>query len=280
MTRRYNKGTKKNLIRKEEKKRDYVRTVNNNAIVARTSDQLKQMLSKHKFVIFKNGDKDNETSLIRDDFAATILKLVKNDPDLEDECIFQKPDNPKTKRQDYKRIQWEIKDSSKFTGLEEINDRVKLIMMKINGELIFRNPSLIHSDSGCMQQAFHYDHDNEREEGRNSCGVIVFLENDGKLVILVNHGTEENTLHFNKGDILVFRSDLVHAGAAYVKPNSRLHYYFDAPNYFATEQTNPRPSQRYEYFKYVKDVQAYVHKNKSERIKLIRQRYLLQKNKN
>jgi ectoine hydroxylase-related dioxygenase (phytanoyl-CoA dioxygenase family) len=33
----------------------------------------------------------------------------------------------------------------------------------------------------------------------------------------------------NKGDALLFRGDLVHAGSAYTKPNVRIHFYLDSP---------------------------------------------------
>jgi hypothetical protein len=37
-------------------------------------------------------------------------------------------------------------------------------------------------------------------------------------------------LNLNKGDILIFRADLVHAGSDYDELNIRLHTYLDSPD--------------------------------------------------
>jgi predicted 2-oxoglutarate/Fe(II)-dependent dioxygenase YbiX len=232
-----------------KEKRKYNR--NTNRSIPTEDKALNLLISKHKYVIFRQGEMENQTSIVRDRTAATALKMVQKK--CEYDFIFQQPEIKKLKQQqDNRRLQWEIKDSSLFPGLQAINKRVRSIMKKINRRLKYNKPSLLHSKKGCMRQAFHYDHNPELKGGRKSFGVIVFLEDGGKLIVLENHGTLEKTLLFNKGDILVFRSDLVHAGAAYTRANSRLHYYFDAPGY-------KRRNERFEYFKLREKVREIVH---------------------
>jgi hypothetical protein len=50
---------------------------------------------------------------------------------------------------------------------------------------------------------------------------------DGTSIVLGN----DQVIEINKGDALIARGDLVHAGNSYAEDNLRLHYYFDHPSY-------------------------------------------------
>ena len=230
---------------------------------------LNSQISKHKYVIFRAGEEGNKTSVVGDTTASEFLKCAKDN--CNKEVVFQQPNKRRAKdQQDNKRLQWEIKNSNIFPGLLNINNRVKELIDKMNANLRFNEPSLLHSLAGCMQQELHYDHNPTIKEGKASFGVIVFLEDGGKLVVLEKHNSKEKELYFNKGDIIIFRSDLVHAGAAYDRANSRLHYYFDAPNY-------ERKNERFVFYQYIENVRKMVCVARQEQLKLNRSAHATQR---
>ena len=56
------------------------------------------------------------------------------------------------------------------------------------------------------------------------------LQDNTKLVVYpFDKGGEEVPLTLNAGDIVIFRGDLVHTGAAYDACNLSLHLYIDSP---------------------------------------------------
>jgi hypothetical protein len=108
----------------------------------------------------------------------------------------------------------------------------------------------IHSSPGCQEQVPHVDWTPclDESHGADALSCLVALEDDTVLHVwpgshkfvrqlLVNPSDERLTrkmdgrksLTLNKGDVVMFRSDLVHAGAAYNSNNTRLHCYLDAP---------------------------------------------------
>jgi len=110
------------------------------------------------------------------------------------------------------------------------------------------NMVVLHSKPGCQQQNPHCDYE-QLDNGR------IFAEARDDLialgcVIAVMDGTRlevwprsmrvrsrqpsglpiaRETLQLNRGDMLVFRGDLTHAGSAYDTDNFRLHTYLDSP---------------------------------------------------
>jgi ectoine hydroxylase-related dioxygenase (phytanoyl-CoA dioxygenase family) len=54
------------------------------------------------------------------------------------------------------------------------------------------------------------------------------LQDNTTLDVFDDQG-EHKLLALDAGDILLFRSDLVHAGSAYTEDNLRLHAYLDSP---------------------------------------------------
>ena len=60
--------------------------------------------------------------------------------------------------------------------------------------------------------------------------MLVSLQDNTKLVVYpFDKGGEEVPLTLNAGDIVIFRGDLVHTGAAYDACNLSLHLYIDSP---------------------------------------------------
>lgn len=84
----------------------------------------------------------------------------------------------------------------------------------------------LHSLAGCCEQQMHTDY-NATDVKRcvaKPMGVILALQ-DGTSLCL--HDAED--VHMSVGDVLVFDGDVVHAGAAYAEPNTRIHLYLDCP---------------------------------------------------
>ena len=99
----------------------------------------------------------------------------------------------------------------------------------------------LHSSAGCEQQPWHVDFDpmckkrkgEEREcirdlrDSQKPKGVFWAIEEGSRLMVAGPEG-ESVEVHLEKGEVLIFDGDLVHAGAAYVKSNVRVHVYLYA----------------------------------------------------
>lgn len=94
---------------------------------------------------------------------------------------------------------------------------------------------LLISDPGCARQAAHQDYvptpalqTATAETMPLLC--LVGLEPDTMLDVWSPADAYcRRTLHFGRGDVIVFRADLVHAGSAYSTTNMRIHCYLDHP---------------------------------------------------
>lgn len=99
----------------------------------------------------------------------------------------------------------------------------------------------IHSRPGCQAQAAHTDWE-PAPGAPTAYGVLGALEHRTTLDVWPGthvasfHGDaadgspqvyERMSVHLSPGDLVVFSSDLVHAGSAYSVPNTRLHVYAD-----------------------------------------------------
>lgn len=98
----------------------------------------------------------------------------------------------------------------------------------------------LRSSQGCAQQAAHSDYFPDTLNGVHIEHIplvcIAAIMPDTKIVVwpgalsaatLDKEHYEPMTIHMNAGDIVLFRGDLVHAGAKYDKINRRLHCYID-----------------------------------------------------
>ena len=87
----------------------------------------------------------------------------------------------------------------------------------------------IFSYAGCAQQQMHTDYDTDKvkrtiyDASRRPLGVLLAIQ-DGTKLCTLDHGTP----HMNAGDVLVFESCFVHAGAGYDTDNARVHVYLDS----------------------------------------------------
>ena len=67
-------------------------------------------------------------------------------------------------------------------------------------------------------------------------GVLIALENHTKFASI------DKTYRMNKGDILCFSGDTLHAGAQYSQPNTRIHVYLDVDKIQRKKNTTWFPS--------------------------------------
>lgn len=82
---------------------------------------------------------------------------------------------------------------------------------------------VIHSKKGCKRQQWHTDYDPDQLKNlrRKPLGVIVALQSK------TFFSTPDCVHVLEAGDILCFTGDVIHAGSAYDKENTRLHFYLD-----------------------------------------------------
>jgi hypothetical protein len=100
---------------------------------------------------------------------------------------------------------------------------------------------LLYSVGGCKQQIPHTDY-SPGEHWKRICNenvplaALTTLSPRSKLVVWpgnirfakVPTMQEAKVLHYKRGDLVLFRGDLVHAGAAFEKDNFRIHVYLDS----------------------------------------------------
>lgn len=89
---------------------------------------------------------------------------------------------------------------------------------------------VLHSSPGCRQQQWHTDYDPAllRRCRRKPLGAVLALQDGTAFMVRADDGRQRR-LQLSRGDVLVFDGDLVHAGAAYAKHNTRVHMYVDSP---------------------------------------------------
>lgn len=91
------------------------------------------------------------------------------------------------------------------------------------GDVSLGDWTVLVSHPGCQQQHMHSDYDRKRvaelSDDLKPFGAVIALQDNTKLVLV------DSTVVFNRGDILVFRGDTVHAGASYDDYNVRVHVY-------------------------------------------------------
>jgi hypothetical protein len=154
--------------------------------------------------------------------------------------IFNHGIAPKS-RNDHKRRQTQISlKECEAPGL------CHLVSKHGNGSLPAKWSALF-SYAGCQAQAPHADWTPCLNvlQGADAMGCIVALENGTRFDVwpgshryvrmdgqVAHKPIRRKRLRLSAGDVLFFRSDLVHAGASYSVPNIRLHCYLDAPHIF------------------------------------------------
>jgi len=184
------------------------------------TQQYKQELCKNGYHIFKNiCDKDD----LHDDVICLLNKQINS------KCagpIFNGVKNDK------KRIQSSLRCNNVI-----ISEFIKKLQQKIydllpsDSSLYFSNWVILKSFAGCEQQRPHTDYNIDTIVDKNNPPllVLVSLMPETYLDIWTFNGIHKKVV-MDKGDVLIFRADLVHAGSSYTKENIRIHSYLDHPS--------------------------------------------------
>ena len=196
------------------------------------------------YIIFKNAIDVNDE----------ILEELKSQINKKANIIFNR--NEFTGKNDRKRLQCDLNYTEQFMG-RFIDQITEFINGKINNDVLtFNNWAILHSKKGCNRQAPHTDYvaddqfiksmtyANKKNKGLIPLLVLIsvmpetYLNIWEKSIGLITTEKENfkdrpriesKKLILNKGDIVIFRADLVHAGSDYDKENIRLHVYLDSP---------------------------------------------------
>ena len=112
------------------------------------------------------------------------------------------------------------------------------------GDYVVRNFVILQSLPGCQEQEAHCDYvptPELLETTDDTVPLLFFLALEDDTTLEVWSGShrvvrgEHRVIHkqqlkLNAGDAVFFRGDLVHAGSAYSKKNTRIHCYLDHPS--------------------------------------------------
>lgn len=185
---------------------------------------------------------------IHHQFTTITPKTLKSLKRLSERCgkpIFNHSES--RKRNDFKRVQTNLTPSRSINLVNQLIDELNT---KLKELYPFHQPNnwvIIQSKDNCGKQVAHTDYVSSTDMARVSddltpLAVLVCLEPDTRLYVwpksirLINLNCnilgqidtiESKCVKLNVGDILIFRGDLVHAGAEYQKSNIRLHSYMD-----------------------------------------------------
>lgn len=161
--------------------------------------------------------------------------------------------NNKKRGGDKKRLQMPL-TASNGTTLTKMFHKSFMTFAETNyPDLIPNDMVILTSRPGCQQQLPHCDYEPTYEFATTSdaqvpLGCLVAVEPGTKLCVWPNsirlsilapelltkwleeHGPiDMKIIELRPGDVLVFRGDLIHAGAEYTQGNNRVHMYLDSP---------------------------------------------------
>lgn len=93
---------------------------------------------------------------------------------------------------------------------------------------------VLRSLTGCQRQQWHTDFDPRtcQSAATMPLGILLALQDDTYFHVL-----DEEVFTMERGDVLIFSGDTVHAGAAYEKTNVRIHMYMDSNDVRRTKNT-------------------------------------------
>ena len=125
-----------------------------------------------------------------------------------------------------KRFQCELSTKHRFVRYL----KNKLERKGLMEGLVMKECHLLHSEKGCPRQKLHYDFnpDTIPNLAVKPRSVLLALEDETKLIVWDKDTAKPKELMLKRGDCVLFNADVVHAGAAYDKPNTRLFCYLDA----------------------------------------------------
>lgn len=188
---------------------------------------------------------------ITDYMKDSVLQLVENQPPVK---------RSRTKRSSSKIFN--NKRNSVGDGLRAETDVGNASLLGLSTKIIqwangnfphhsVENMVIITSEPGCKRQVAHCDYEPTAQlancpEKYFPCGLLVAVERHTKIVgwpntirlstmqrdyaeEIAREPFEAFVVHLDPGDVLVFRGDLIHAGAEYESHNCRIHAYLDTP---------------------------------------------------
>lgn len=120
--------------------------------------------------------------------------------------------------------------------LRALTETVLPAYTQLNKIHTLKNMVVLESLPGCQQQMWHTDYNTTDLAtiplAKLPLGVIVALQDGTKFMVKGRWPAAQKpgrTVHLNRGDVLLFLADLVHAGAAYpTQRNIRLHAFIDS----------------------------------------------------
>jgi hypothetical protein len=137
-------------------------------------------------------------------------------------------------KNDKKRLQSTLRCNN--TIISEFIERLEENIYKVlpsNSRLYFSNWVILKSLAGCNDQQPHTDYNVETIKNITDPNdvpllVLVGLMDETYLDIWDMNGIHKK-LVMEKGDVLIFRADMIHGGSSYEKENIRIHAYLDSP---------------------------------------------------
>lgn len=165
--------------------------------------------------------------------------------------------NETSRYNDNKRQQTNLKYNSKY--MSDFMENITLHLNEFLPHLKINDWVILHSKPGCKEQALHTDYIPSQQLAVSNklslnnlpknlpINVMLTLQDNTSVIILVyshnliQHEIDDKTKNYdnfdiierkvlimNKGDLLFFRGDIIHAGAGYTTDNYRLHCYMDS----------------------------------------------------
>lgn len=115
-----------------------------------------------------------------------------------------------------------------------INKELDEFIKKKYSHLVPNTWVLLYSKEGCDEQQLHTDYEitEELKELGNDLPLSALFSLMPSTKIKVKPFGSDSTqiINLEPGDLLIFRSDLIHAGCAYDQDNIRIHCFLDHPN--------------------------------------------------
>jgi hypothetical protein len=145
--------------------------------------------------------------------------------------MFQETINEEDpKQQDKKRIQLTgLNIPEKFRRkYSHVRDILTIAFQQCSQYEIYPE-SILLSTKNCIAQSYHFDYDPDNVDTRHCFVALIGFEDTTTLetISIVDDIELEKQISFNKGDLLLFRGDFIHAGSAYANANVRLHFYIE-----------------------------------------------------
>ena len=101
----------------------------------------------------------------------------------------------------------------KIQCFNEIRDRIVLLFKNVGRNISISIGNILYAPAGCEEQNYHYDFDPKNCNTFKSYFIVVALQKDTLFNVRANPTVRTTRLKLSKGDVLIGRGDLLHAGA-------------------------------------------------------------------